>query len=123
MGNSKPALRISAWGTKGDAFALLPSSFCGAGRIGENGPQGIARREYVFQRVGCIIPAVKPATREMVEGTEAFTRFDTAIKSLLSVPRSELQRREAEYKAKAALNPRKRGPRPKQKSVSRDRSA
>ena len=69
-----------------------------------------------------MMKAMKPATRQMIEGKEAFTRFDTAIKSMLSVPRSELQRREAEYKAKAALNPRKRGPKPKQKSVSRDRS-
>jgi hypothetical protein len=59
---------------------------------------------------------------EMIEGTEAFTRFDNAVKSILSVPREELLRREAAYKAKAALNPRKRGPKSKQKSVSLDRS-
>jgi hypothetical protein len=66
---------------------------------------------------------MKTATREMIEGPEAFTRFDTTIKSILSVPREELQRREAEYKAKAALNPRKRGPKPKPKSASPVRSA
>jgi hypothetical protein len=54
---------------------------------------------------------------EMIEGTEAFTRFDNGIKSVLSVPREELLRRERVYKAKAALNPRKRGPKPKQKPL------
>jgi hypothetical protein len=56
---------------------------------------------------------------EMIEGTEAFTRFDNAVKSILSVPRAELLRREQAYKAKAALNPRKRGPKPKLSSPGR----
>ena len=55
---------------------------------------------------------MKPAT-EMHEGPEAFKRFDATVKSLLSVPHSELVKREAEYKKQAALNPRKRGPKPK----------
>jgi hypothetical protein len=60
---------------------------------------------------------------EMIEGSEAFTRFDNALKSMLAVSKEELLRREKAYKAKAALNPRKRGPKPKQKPVDLDRSA
>ena len=44
-----------------------------------------------------------------------FEAFDALVGQLLSVPRAELLRREAEYKKQAALNPRKRGPKPKQK--------
>lgn len=58
------------------------------------------------------------AVPALIEGHEAFTRFDLAIGKLLSVPRAEILRREAAYKAKAALNPRKRGPKPKQPSTS-----
>lgn len=55
---------------------------------------------------------MKPHT-EMIEGPDAFTRFDNTVKHLLSVPKSVLVAREAKYKKKAALNPRKRGPKPK----------
>lgn len=53
---------------------------------------------------------------DMIEGPEAFTRFDNLVGNLLSVPHSVIQKREIEYKKKAALNPRKRGPKPKRKS-------
>lgn len=56
----------------------------------------------------------------MREGPEAFMRFDATMKKLLAVPHSVLLQREAEYKKQAALNPRKRGPKPKQKSSSHD---
>lgn len=55
---------------------------------------------------------------EMIEGREAFRRFDNAMGKLLSVPRCEMLRREREYKRQAALNPRKRGPKPKLKPAS-----
>jgi len=57
---------------------------------------------------------------EMHEGPEAFTRFKGAMRAILAVPREEILRREAEYKKQAALNPRKRGPKSKRKSVSHD---
>lgn len=47
------------------------------------------------------------------EGPEAWQRFTAVMRGILSVPREELQRREAEYQKQAALNPRKRGPKRK----------
>ena len=43
---------------------------------------------------------------------EAFTRV---VDKVLSVPKSEILRREAEYRKRADANPRKRGPKPKAK--------
>lgn len=58
---------------------------------------------------------MKPTTHEMIEGPEAFTRFNNAVKSLLSVSREELLRREKAYKEQAAKNPNRRGPKRKAK--------
>ena len=52
---------------------------------------------------------------EYVEGTEAWTRFDSAMKHVLSVPHSEIQRRVEAHRAEAAKNPNRRGPKPKDK--------
>ncbi len=54
-----------------------------------------------------------------------FHRFSTLVDSVLSVSREEMGRREAEYRAKADANPKKRGPKkgtkrkPKQASAFR----
>jgi hypothetical protein len=53
---------------------------------------------------------------ELHEGADAFARFDNTMSALLSVSHDELKRREEQYKKQAALNPRKRGPKPKRKS-------
>lgn len=50
---------------------------------------------------------------EMIEGPEAFKRFDATVKGLLAVPRAVLLKREEEYKKRAAQNPNRRGPKPK----------
>jgi hypothetical protein len=52
---------------------------------------------------------------EMIEGPEAFTRFDALVRKVLSVPHEEIMRREAEYKRQSAMNPNRRGPKPKVK--------
>lgn len=53
---------------------------------------------------------------KMVEGTEAYTRFERAMKQVLSVPHSEIKRRIEEHRKEAAKNPNKRGPKPKRKT-------
>lgn len=50
------------------------------------------------------------AKPEYVEGPEALARFDALVRKVLSVPHSEIVKREAEYKRRAALNPNRRGP-------------
>ena len=50
-----------------------------------------------------------------IEGTQAFARFENAMKKVLSVPHSVIQKRIEDHRKEAALNPNKRGPKPKQK--------
>jgi len=49
------------------------------------------------------------------EGTEAAARFDALMRKVLSVPREEIVCREAEYKRQSALDPNRRGSKPKDK--------
>jgi hypothetical protein len=42
-----------------------------------------------------------------------YQAFASLVDRLLTVPKTELDRREAEYRKQAAKNPRKRGPKPK----------
>jgi hypothetical protein len=58
---------------------------------------------------------------EYHEGAEASQRFKTAVKTILSVTRADMEEREKQYQAEQALKP-KRGPKPKP-SVSRDRGS
>ena len=44
------------------------------------------------------------------------THFDAIVRKVLAVPRQEIIRREAEYKRQSAMNPNRRGPKPKIKS-------
>lgn len=55
-------------------------------------------------------------TEVKTEPNPEFENFDRAMKHILSVPHDELKRRMDAYKKQAAKNPRKRGPKPKQKN-------
>jgi hypothetical protein len=58
---------------------------------------------------------------EYTEGREAWTRFDTAMKKVIAVPHSEVQRRIQEHRAEVDKNENRRGPKRKVKpSASRD---
>jgi hypothetical protein len=52
-------------------------------------------------------------TSEMIEGPEAFTRFRNTMSRVLTVSPEELKRRIEAERAASALNPNRRGPKPK----------
>lgn len=54
-------------------------------------------------------------TPEYVEGPEAWTRFEGAMKHVLSVPHDVVQKRIEAQREAAAKNPKKRGPKRKVK--------
>jgi hypothetical protein len=56
--------------------------------------------------------------QETTEGPKAAAQFDALVRKVLSVPHSEIMRREAEYKRQSLANPNRRGPKPKLKPAS-----
>ena len=52
----------------------------------------------------------------MDEGPQAYKRFDAMVRKMISVPHSEIQRREALYQEQSRRNPKRRGPKPKRAS-------
>ena len=50
---------------------------------------------------------------DMIEGPEAFDRFQRTMKDVLSVPHAEIKRRIEEQRKQSAANPNKRGPKRK----------
>jgi hypothetical protein len=53
------------------------------------------------------------AQPESVDGPETLARLDAVVRKVLSVSHEEIMRREAEYRRQSALNPNRRGPKPK----------
>jgi hypothetical protein len=60
---------------------------------------------------------------EMIEGPEAWDRFNALVNQVLTVPHSVIMQREAEYKRRSKANPNRRGPKPKAKPSASDRAA
>jgi len=57
------------------------------------------------------------------ETSPEYDAFKGLLNRILAVPHSEIVKREAKYKAQSALNPNKRGPKPKRKRGVRVRPA
>ena len=55
------------------------------------------------------------------DAPQAAAQFDALVRKVLSVPHSEILRREAEYKRQSLANPRRRGPKPNAKTISTDK--
>jgi hypothetical protein len=53
---------------------------------------------------------------EYAEGSEAWDRFQAAMKGVLAVPHAEIQRRIEEQRKESARNPNRRGPKTKRKT-------
>lgn len=53
---------------------------------------------------------------DMVEGTEAWKRFDNAMRHIITVPHAEIQKRIEAHRKEAAKNPNRRGPKPKKQT-------
>jgi hypothetical protein len=51
--------------------------------------------------------------QEMIEGPEAWDRFQNAMKRIVQTPHRVIQARIEEHKREAAKNPHKRGPKKK----------
>jgi hypothetical protein len=50
--------------------------------------------------------------------SKEFQKFTAAVDKLFTVPHEVVQKRIAEHRAQAALNPKKRGPKPKASGAS-----
>lgn len=75
----------------------------------------LVETDWALQGVLCHDKSMKPATCD--EGPQAFERLQRALRGILAVPHAEIQRRETEYRKQVALNPHKRGPKPKKRSA------
>ena len=61
---------------------------------------------------------MKPATPDMIEGPEAYARFESAVKQILSVPRDVLKQRIEEERKRSAAKTVRPGPKCKNKSTN-----
>lgn len=63
---------------------------------------------------------MKPVTSsEMIEGPEAFKRFDALIGTVVKVPHAVVQQRIEEHRKQVAKNPNRRGPKSKRDKNSK----
>ena len=56
-----------------------------------------------------------PARERMIEGPEAYQRFEKAVRGIIAVPNSVVKERIEEQRRLSALNPNRRGPKRKAK--------
>jgi hypothetical protein len=68
---------------------------------------------------GSIEQAAYPSADRMIEGPEAYQRFERTMKGVLAVPHAVIQQRIEEERRQAALNPNRPGPKPKRKTRSK----
>ena len=54
---------------------------------------------------------------ELIEGPDAWSRFDALVGKIMAVPHSVIKEREGEHKRRSAANPNRRGPKPKKPKV------
>jgi hypothetical protein len=54
-------------------------------------------------------------TAEMIEGPEAFERFNATMKAVIAVPHSVIKERIEKARKESLENPKRRGPKPKAK--------
>lgn len=59
---------------------------------------------------------ISPELAERYTNPDQFKRFDAAVRKVLTVTHAEILRREADARAEAAVNPRRRGPKAKNAS-------
>jgi hypothetical protein len=80
----------------------------------------LRKRFEIAVTVRGMMEIMKPATSEMIEGKEAFTRFENAMRAVVAVPRAVVQKRIKEHRKAVDANPNRRGPKRKVKpSASR----
>ena len=66
---------------------------------------------------------MKTGTADMIEGPEAFDRFENAMRAVVKVPRAVIQKRLEEHKQAVDANPNRRGPKRKAKPSASPDSA
>jgi len=67
--------------------------------------------EVVRKRTRAI--EISTEVAEKCNASNQFGNFDALVSSVLAVPHTEIVRREEQYKRESALNPKRRGPKPK----------
>ena len=58
---------------------------------------------------------MKTGTPDMIEGPEAFRRFEDAMRAVVKVPRATIQKKFEEHRKAVDANPNRRGPKRKVK--------